>query len=58
MSGWDQHWDIEHLEAQLRRRDGRETLEAECEMERTRISRMFDAAKRRLGLHNLDERDQ
>ena len=50
MSGWDQHHDIEHLEAQMRARDGRETLEAECEMERTRIRRMFNEAKRRLGL--------
>ena len=50
MSGWDQHHDIEHLEAQMRRREGRESLDAEIEMEVTRIRRMFDAAKRRLGL--------
>ena len=50
--------DIEHLEAQLRALDGRESLESECEMERIRIVRMFDDAKRRLGLLHLDEQDQ
>jgi hypothetical protein len=50
VSGWDQRHDIEHLEAQLRALDGRESLDAEIEMEVTRIRRMFDAAKRRLGL--------
>ena len=50
MSGWDSRGDIEALEAQMRARDGRETLDAEIEMEVTRIRRMFDAAKRRLGL--------
>lgn len=55
MSGWDQRWDIEHLEVQLRKLDGRETLEAECEIERTRIRRMFDDAKRRLGLLHIDD---
>lgn len=50
MSGWDQRGDIEHLEAQMRARLGRESLQSECEIERTRIRRMFNEAKRRLGL--------
>jgi len=50
VSGWDQHHDIEHLEAQLRARDGRETLDAEIAIELSRIRRMFEAARRRLGL--------
>lgn len=59
MTGWDQKWDLEQLEAQLRAREGRQSLESECDMERTRIQRMFDDAKRRLGLLHLDnERDQ
>jgi len=50
MSGWDQRYDVEAWEDILRARDGRETLDAEIAMEVTRIRRMFDAAKRRLGL--------
>jgi hypothetical protein len=34
----------------MRAREGRESLDAEIEIERARIRRMFDAAKRRLGL--------
>lgn len=58
MSGWDQRGDIEHLEAQLRALDGRQTLESECEVERARIHRMFDEAKRRLGLLHLRDESQ
>jgi hypothetical protein len=57
VSGWDQYHDIEALEAQLRARDGRETLDAEIDIELSRIRRMFDDAKRRLGLIPR-ERDQ
>lgn len=57
MSGWDQRYDVEAWEDILRVREGRETLDAEIAMELTRIRRMFDGAKRRLGLIPR-ERDQ
>lgn len=57
-SGWDQWGDIENLEARLRMIDGRQSLESECEMERTRIRRMFDDAKRRLGLQHISGGDE
>jgi len=53
MSGWDSKWDIEQLEAQLRAREGRESLEVECQAQRSYINRMFDEAKRRLGLSDV-----
>jgi len=55
MSGWDQRHDIEHLEAQLRAREGRQTLDSEIAIELSRIQRMFDDAKRRLGLARHDD---
>jgi hypothetical protein len=57
VSGWDAKWDIEQLEAQLRARDGRESLDAEIEHEVHRIRRMFDEAKRRLGLASKTAED-
>lgn len=41
----DQRYDISAWEDIIRAREGRETLDAEIVMERTRIRRMFDQAK-------------
>ena len=58
LSPWDQKFDIESLEEQLRAREGRERLDSEIEHELRRIRNMFEDARRRLGLHHLDEQDQ
>jgi len=57
MSGWDQRDDIEALEAQMRALDGRESLDSESAFEVTRIRRMYDDARRRLGLLRPGEGD-